>query len=91
MINTETMTMSEMFGYMMAARGITKYSSRVTVIKTLVDTSRQASKELADVAEDIIYDFTCGDINDYMGVLSDEPGEYVNPETGEVISVQMIP
>ena len=43
------------------------------------------------MAEDIIYDFTCGDINDYMEVLSDEPGEYVNPETGEVISVQMIP
>ncbi len=91
MINTETMTMSEMFGHMMAARGVTRYHSTLYVMQALVDTTRQASKEWAQVAKMIIEDFCDGKGWDYTEALGAEPGEYVNTETGEVISVPMIP
>ncbi len=91
MINAETMTMNEMFGYMMASRGVTSNSTVVEVVSALVDTTRQAHEEVADIAGMIIYDFTDGVVKDYMDVLTENEGEYVSNATGEVVSVPMLP
>ena len=91
MIDINEMTLGELFGYMMASRGVTNGDGRATAIKALVDTTRQASNELANIAESIIVDFTLGKANDYMEVLGENPGEYISNQTGEVVSVQMIP
>ena len=47
MINVNEMTMGEMFGYMMAARGVTSNATTVEVVSALVDTTRQAAESVA--------------------------------------------
>lgn len=85
------MTNKEIFGEIVASRGVTRNSTPLTVIKALVDTTRQASSEVAEIAGSIIYDCLDGGIKDYMDVLTENPGEYISNQTGEVVSVQMIP
>ena len=92
MINTKTMTITEIFGYTMASRGVTSNSTVVEVMQALVDTTRQATDEVADVvAGVIIYDFIDGKAKDYMDVLTENEGEYVSNVTDEVVSVPMLP
>ena len=91
MIDINEMTLGELFGYMMASRGVINGHGRVTALKALVDTTRQASNKLANIAESIIVDFTLGKAASYMEVLGENPGEYISNQTGEVVSVQMIP
>ena len=91
MINTETMTMGEMFGYMMASRGVTSNSTVVEVVSALVDTTRQAKENVAHVAKSLIHDFCEGHSDEYMECLTENEGEYVSNATGEVVSVPMIP
>jgi len=91
MIDTKTMTMGELFGYMMASRRVTSNSTTVEVVSALVDTTRQAAENVAGVAKSLIHDFCAGYGDDYMECLTENPGEYVNISTGEVVSVPMIP
>ena len=91
MINVKTMTISELFGEMMACRGVTSNSTTLEVIQALVDTTREASENVADIAADVLYDFLDGAYSEYTEVLSDTPGDYVSNRTGEVVSVTMIP
>ena len=91
MINTETMTMGDMFGYMMASRGVTSNSTTVEVVQALVDTTRQAAENVADMAKSLIHDFCAGYSDEYMECLTENEGEYVSNATGEVVSVPMIP
>ena len=91
MINTETMTMGEMFGYMMASRGVTSNSTVVEVVSALVDTTREAKENVANKAKSLIHDFCAGYSDEYMECLTENEGEYVSNATGEVVSVPMIP
>ena len=85
------MTISELFGEMMAARGVTSNSTTLEVIQALVDTTRQASEQVADIAADVLYDFLDGAYREYTEVLTETEGEYISNRTGEVVSVTMIP
>ncbi len=90
-MNLKTMTMSEIFGHCMASRGVTANASIIDVMSALVDTTRQATTEVAEMAELLIYDFCDGAWMEYMEYLTNTPGEYVSNTTGEVVSVTMIP
>jgi hypothetical protein len=91
MIDVNTMTISELFGEMMACRGVTSNSTTLEVIQALVDTTRQASETVADIAADVLYDFLDGAYREYTEVLTENEGEYISNRTGEVVSVTMIP
>ena len=90
-MNVNEMTLGEMFGHMMAARGVTSKSTTVEVVSALVDTTRQAVDEVANMAKSLIQDFCDGYGYEYMKYLTETPGEYVSNATGEVVSVTMIP
>ena len=93
-MNVNEMTIGEVFGYCMSARRITSNSTTLEVIQALVDTTRQASEEVAGYAAEILYDFLDygnSRYQEYMECLTETPGEYVSNRTGEVVSVQMIP
>jgi hypothetical protein len=85
------MTISELFGEMMASRGVTSNSTTLEIIQALVDTTRQATDEVADMAAEILYDFLDGAFREYTECLTETPGEYVSNRTGEIVSVTMIP
>ena len=85
------MPINNVFGFMMAARGITSNSTALEVIQALVDTIRQAKEEVANTAADVLYDIVDGAYAEYMDVLTETPGEYINYKTGEVISVPLLP
>ena len=91
MINVNEMTMGEMFGYMMAARGVTSNATTVEVVGALVDTTRQATESVANMAKSLIHDFCAGYGGEYMECLTENEGEYVSNDTGELVSVTMIP
>ena len=91
MIDTETMTMSEIFGTVVASRGVTSNSSMLEVMTALVDTTREASKEVADLAETLITFFVDGNGGEFLDVLSDFEGEFISNRTGEVVSVPLLP
>jgi pyruvate formate-lyase activating enzyme-like uncharacterized protein len=90
-MNVNEMTMSEVFGHTMAARGVTVNSTVIDVMTALVDTTRQATEEVAEVAKLLIYDLCDGAWLEYMKYLTETPGEYISNHTGEVVSVTMIP
>ena len=90
MINTKTMTANEVFGEIVASRGVTNNSTSLTVIKALVDTTRQATEEVAEIAGSIVCDCLDGNIKDYMEVLTENKGEYFSNRTGEIVSVTLL-
>ena len=90
-MNVNEMTLGEVFGYCMASRGVTNENNMVEVVSALVDTTRQATDGVADLARTILYDFLDGAGYGYMKYLTENTGEYVSNTTGEVVTVTMIP
>jgi len=91
MINVNEMTMGEMFGEMVAPRGVTSNSTGLEVVSALIDTTRQATERVAQVAGTMVYELLDGAVREYMDVLTENVGEYVSNRTGEVVSVTMLP
>ena len=91
MINVNEMTMGEMFGEMVASRGVTGGSPTVDVVCVLVDTIRQANESVSEVATTILEDFLDGCVDEYLDVLTANVGEYVSNNTGEVVKVSLLP
>tara|TARA_Y100000310_G_C20480056_1_gene714241 strand:- start:83 stop:379 length:297 start_codon:yes stop_codon:yes gene_type:complete len=84
------MTMGERFGYMMAGRGVTTNSTTLEVMTALVDTTRQATESVAEVAGMIVTDFVEGCGSDYMKYLTDTKFERVTGD-GEVVKTLPMP
>ena len=89
-VNVNEMTMGEMFGYMMAGRGVTTNSTTLEVMTALVDTTRQATESVAKVAGMIVTDFVDGCGNDYMEYLTDTKFERITGD-GEIVKTLPMP
>lgn len=61
-MNVNEMTLGEIFGYCMASRGVTTDSNMVEVVTAMVDTTREASDEVAEVMKTIISQFCDGQL-----------------------------
>jgi len=90
-MNVNEMTLSEVFGHCMASRGITEENTMIEVVSAMVDTTRQATDEVAEVMNAVIYDFLDGASGEYMYYLTETPGRYISNRTGEVVSVPLLP
>jgi len=80
----------ELFGRMVVSRGITINSSLVDIMSALVDVTREAKPEWADIAGEIIEDFIDGMYGDYTEALTGTVGMYVDRDGG-LIRVPLLP
>ena len=80
----------ELFGRMVASRGITIHSSLLDTMDALVDVKREAKSEWADVAGEIIEDFVDGMYGDYTDALTVNVGIYTDRNDG-LVRVPLLP
>ena len=84
--NLEGTPSRDIFGYLIASSGLTIHTEPLDVVEKLFELKRMSTVYALDISI-ILKNILCGDIDDYMDVLTDTSLKFITSD-GELVDVK---